>query len=1020
MRTPGDMPRPSSAPKTHTGLSRRRVVIIVVIALIVIGLISLRALATFYTDALWFSSVHLSSVWSTLLGVKLGLFFVFGAVFFVLMWANLFIADRLATWTKLIGPEDELVRRYQQTVEPHARWIRIVLSLLFALVAGLTALGQWQHWLLFSNGGSFDKVDPQFHENVGFFVFKLPFLSFLVGWLFTSLVVVFVMTAIAHYLDGGIRVQGQGPGPRVNPRVKAHLSLILALMALVKAFGYYIQRYSLDMSTSGYVEGAGYTDVHARLPALNLLILISLAAFVILVVNIWRRGWTLPVLAVGLWAFVALVIGAIYPAIIQRFKVAPAQDALEQPYIARNIAATRYAFGINHVRQVPFQGGSNLTASELEQHSSTLSDVRLWDPSLTTQTYQKLQSLRSYYEFTDLAVDRFKVNGQLVPAVVGVRQINASDLPDESWVNRHLQYTHGYGAIIAPANTATGDGDPVFDVGDLPPTSANGFPKITQPNVYFGVAGPGTNASFVVANTRQPELDYQLPDGANVESHYRGDGGVQLSSVFRRAAFALRFGDLNLLISDLITPQSRIMFVQDVQSRVSKAAPFLQLGTNPYPVILNGGIYWVVNAYTTSSHYPYSQTPNTTALAPGSYLPGNFNYVRNSVKVLVSAYTGQMTFYVTDPHDPIIQAYERAFPHMFTPASHMSTQLLDQLRYPEDLFTMQSQLYGRYHITNPEAFYNAGDAWTLSESPGNGSPSAALATTTPTNAQGLPIGPTQVQRMTPIYQVMTIPGESSPSFNILDAYVPVAQGSQIQTLSGFMVAGSDPSNYGQLTAFVTPSGDSIDGPALIDSRISATPSVSKVITLLGQNGSSVLLGNVMVLPIDNSIVYVRALYVQSSRNSLPEIKDVIVVHGSQAAIGATLPDALAGVFPGYAGITSNPTSSSSPGSIPASTSPKVQQLLAEASSAYQQAQADLKSGNLGGYQQEVNQVGTYLSQAQQAASAAPSSTTTTPSSKAPSDSSASGPPASASMTAAKTRSSKSPTTTTTVNPADQA
>ena len=400
----------------------------------------------------------------------------------------------------------------------------------------------------------------------------------------------------------------------------------------------------------------------------------------------------------------------------------------------------------------------------------------------------------------------------------------------------------------------------------------------------------------MVANTKQPEIDFQLTNGSNVETHYKGNGGVQLSNFFDQAMFAIRFSDINLIISNQITHDSRLMFDRGVQARVSKAAPFLSLDADPYPVLLNGHIDWVQDAYTTTDNYPYSQNVDTSALPQGSGLNQNLNYVRNSVKVLIDAFTGKMTFYVMTPNDPIIETYEKAFPEMFTPASKMSAALRAHLRYPEDIFTLQATAYGKYHITTAQSFYSAADAWTLSPSPGSGSPAQALATTLTTNAQGQQVSTGQLVRMAPIYQELRVPGQHAQTFNLLDAFVPVSGQSQIQTLSGFMIAGSDPGHYGQLQMFVTPRDQPVSGPALVAAQIDATPSVSKEITLLNTNGSSALLGNVLMIPVANSLLYIQPLYVESSRNAVPALQQVIAVYGQQVAIAQTLSGALSSVF----------------------------------------------------------------------------------------------------------------------------
>jgi len=971
VRAPQDLPR-----RPRRTLKRSRVWLIVAVVVLIALFLSLRTIVTFYTDYLWFGSVHFSSVWRRTLGVKLELFFVFAAVFFVAVWVNLAIVDRLAARELALGPEDELVRRYQRRIAPHAVLVRTLVALVIGAIAASSAVGQWQNYLLFRNAVSFGASDPQFHKNVGFFDFRIPFLSFLVSWTLISLIVITVITIVAHYLNGGIRVQ-QGL-PQVAPQVKVHVSVLLAGVALVKAAGYILAKYNLDLSQNGYVQGAGYTDVHARIPAYTLLEVISVVAAVILLVNIRGRGWALPVLALGLWAFVAVVVGAIYPAVVQAIRVNPAQNSLERTYIGRNIQATRAAYGLTTVAMAPFQASQTLTPTSLLANQATLGAVRLWDPELTSPTYQKLQAagIKSFYVFQTLAMDRYLVNGTETPTVVGVRQVNDANLPSAGWVNTHLQYTHGYGMIVSPANQQVNGGQPNFVIGNVPPSSNSGLPTITQPSVYYGLEPSGTSPSYVVADTGQPEIDYSLPSGVTAETHYAGDGGVQLSSFARRLAFSVRFSDFNLLISSYVTHRSRLLFHTDIQDAASQVAPFLSLDGDPYPALVDGHIDWIQDAYTTTANYPYSQDANTNALNPASGLPATFDYIRNSVKIVVNAYNGQMTFYAWDPNDPILRAWAKIYPDLFTSRSKMPAALVAHLRYPEDVFTIQSTMYGRYHIVVPSNFYSAGDSWNVSQNPGAGSPQAALATTFTTNAQGVQVSTGQIARMSPLYQVLEIPGAKTVSFNLINAYVPVSQGDQSQTLSAFMIAGSDPTNYGKITVFVIPRGQPVDGPALVDARISATPSVSQQISLLNQNGSSVLLGNVLMVPVGQSMLYFRPLYVQSSRNALPVLQKVIVVYsgqnGSQVAMENTLQEALQDVFntsipigTGSAGQGGGSSTSTSPSPNQA----QILQLIAQANQLYAQVQSDLKAGNLGQYQTDVSSLGTIVQQLQQLSSA---------------------------------------------------
>ena len=513
------VPRDLTADPSPRRRRRARWWLLGLVVVLIILLVSLRSLAGIYTDSLWFDSVNYHDVFSTLLLIKLGLFGVFGAIFFAVLWINLVVCDRIAGHDVVLAQDDELVRRYQQFVRPYAGRIYVAIAFVLALIGASGTIGQWNNWILFLHGGNFGVTDPQFHKDIGFYVFKLPFLTFIVDWTLAILIVTLAVVVVFHYLNGGI--QPQRGLPRVRPPVKAHVSVLLALIALDKAAGYVLQRWSLVNSQDGYVNGAGYTDVHARLPAETLLIWVSVFAAAILLFNIRRQGWTLPVLAIGIWAFVALVVGIIYPALLQ------ALQGHAGPELARGAVHPAEHHGHPRcVRVEPRHGalvpGQHLiSASQLESSASgTIGNIRQWDPdpSISLQSFQREQAFKSYYTFPSLGVDRYSVNGQLTPVLVGVREISARPLPSSSWVNTHLQYTHGIGAALAESNQTT-SGNPVYGVGQIPPSSSPGLPQIKQPNVYFGQNLTG----FVVANTKQLEVDYQKADGDNVESHYHGE-----------------------------------------------------------------------------------------------------------------------------------------------------------------------------------------------------------------------------------------------------------------------------------------------------------------------------------------------------------------------------------------------------------------------------------------------------------------------------------------------------------------
>ncbi|MDE3082917.1 MAG: UPF0182 family protein [Acidobacteriota bacterium] len=956
MRSPSDVtPRPR-----RIGRLSRRVVITSLLAILIIGFLSLRSVALLWTDQMWFSSVGLGSVFSTLFYVKVGLALTFGAIFFVLMWANLLLTDRFGARDLTFEPEDEVVRRFQNAVRPHAGRIYALISLVMGIIAGLNASGEWQKYLLFANRQSFHQTDALYHKDLGFYIFTLPFVSFVVTWLLVSLVVILIVTTGFHYLNGGIRAARTTP--RVAPRVKAHLSVIGAGIALMKAAGYVIAKWSLVNSTSAYVQGAGYTDVHARMPALTILFFLSLAATVILLVNVRLRGWSLPAVAVGLWAFVALVIGVLYPTILQALKVSPNQGTLEAPYIQRNIAATRAAFGLNNVIYHTFAGSTTISQPQINADKATLSNIRLWDPAnnIALATVTRRQSIRSYYSFASLAVDRYMINGKLTPVLIGARQLNPANLPSPSWVNNHLQYTHGIGAAVVAANQVdSATGNPVLVVANVPPVSSGGMPVLTQPDIYFGLNNPG----WVVANTKQPELDFQVTSGPNagqpVETHYSSTGGVRVGNLLRRVALALRLGDFNFLISNQITSNSRVMFVRDVRAMAQKAAPFLSFNSQVYPVIADGTIQYVLDGFTTTDQYPYSQNASNLTINEGG-LPYSFNYVRDSVKVVINAYTGAMTFYAADPNDPILKAYRSAFPAMFKPMSSMPAEILNHMRYPVDLFGVQAAELGRYHITSANAFYTASDRWEVSPTTGAGTPSQSLAQTAVTNSAGNVIS-SALSPMSPVFQVGSLPMANKQQLLESIAYVPAGNSATVQGLTAFLMATSDPADYGQLNVYETPRSTLVIGPVQADSQIQANTSVSSEITLLDQHGSGVLLGNNLMVPLDQSILYIRPLYVTSVSNPMPQLKRVIAVFNQDVAIAPTLSGALSQVL--GANISTSPGTGTTP---PSKTGQSAQYYLKQAASDYAAAQSALAAGNLGRYQAFVDAMNHQIQLAQNA------------------------------------------------------
>jgi uncharacterized membrane protein (UPF0182 family) len=939
MRPTTDQPRRRASPR------RRRLWLVGLAVALVVLLTSLRGIAGFYTDYLWFDALGLDSVWFGLLQARVGLVVAFGLAFFVLLLGNLLVAERLAPRQRPAGPEEEMVERYHELIGNRGGVVRVVVSAVLAMFVGVGVVGQWNNWILFRNGGDFGVTDAQFGRDVGFYVFQLPFLRFVTDWLFASVIFIALLVAAAHYLNGGIRVQT--PGQRVSAAVKAHLSVLFAVLALLRSFRYYLDRFELTLSSRGFVDGAGYTDVKAQLPATTLLILVSLLAAVLLLVNIRQRRWTLPLTAVGLWAFVAVVAGGLYPAFIQRFQVEPEESTREAEYIRRNIEATRQAMNLDDVEVKEFPYAEDLTASDLARNEETIRNIRLWDPEILERTYQRLQEVRTFYRFNDVDVDRYDVGGRQTQIVLSSRELNPDGLPADSWENRHLAYTHGFGAVLSPANAVTRDGQPDFITRDVPP---RGEIAIDQPRLYHGESLPG----YAIVNTDRREIDYPTEDGLETFS-FEGEAGVGVGSVLRRAAFALRFGDVNPLISNYLTKDSRILYLRDIEDRVHEVAPFLRYDADPYPVVQNGRILWIVDAYTTTNRYPYAQTVDTRRQKNDSGLRHDFNYARNSVKAVVDAYDGKVTLYVVED-EPIVRAYRKAFPDLFS--SDIPDELRAHFRYPEDLFRAQTDTWSRYHIEEPGPFYAQSDAWNVAQDPGTDS--GGTATTQAVDpVTGAPTGPARERRMDPYYLLMSLPEEDHEQFLMLQPYVPFSVDDSRRELSAFMVAKSDPGSYGQLEVFVMPRGEPVDGPAIVNARIQQEPDISQIITLLSRAGSRVLQGDLVLIPIENSLLYVRPLYVEAEGTRVPELKQVVVAYGDRVVMRDTLRQALQALF-GEAPDTQEEglDPNEAPTAPPDPSTPDLSQvadLLAAAQRAFDAAEQALRDGDLAGYQRHVTE-----------------------------------------------------------------
>lgn len=922
--------------------SRGRIIISAIIGVVLLLAFSAKSLSSFYVNVLWFDSVGHSDVYWAIMRSKfeLAAIFAFGCFAFVLV--NLLIADKVAPLTLPNTPEDQTVMRIREATAKSRGKLRIAIALVIGLMLGVPASGEWQNWLMFRNRQAFAVGDPLFKANVGFYVFRLPFAQFVVAWTFGMLVLATIVVTAFHFINGSIRPQDRVQ--RVTPQAKVHLSVLLAGAALLRAANYWLSKYDLTSSERGVVRGALYTDVKAQLPALNLMILVSLAVTALLLWNIRQRGWRLPVMAVGLWVVVALVAGTVYPAVIQRFVVQPNVSTREIPYIQSNIEATKAAMGIDKVERVSSTFGE-VTADEVTANDAALRDVRQLDPVQMKDRFALDQGLSSFYGVTDLDVDRYSIDGRVQQVLVASRELNAAGIPNRTWLARHLLYTHGCGVIAAPASVATDDGRPSYV--DL---------KVTKPQIYFGDRLDG----YAVVNTSQKEQ--ACP---NTESKaYAGTGGVRFNSLIRKLALAINFGEFNLFGSNLITNDSQILLQRDVRSRVAKIAPFLHLDSDPYPVVVDGGVQWVIDAFTTTNRYPYAETANISQLSASSGLNHSFNYVRNSVKAVVDAYSGKVTLYLMDTKDPIARMWKAAFPKLFTSKKEVPAALSAHFRYPEDLFRVQTNLFGRYQFDDATLFFNRDAAWSVAQAPAS-EPEASTSGTS-SSASGVTTGAGAVDsinatdslgtRFSPYYSIFHAPGAQSAvgEFSMIRPFVPFSSDDSRKELRSMMVVSSDPKTYGKLTVFdvQTPLPP---GPATVAAEFESEPAISQTITPLDQRGSRVKYGDLQLVPVGRGLIYLRPMFVLPDSADAKQIfvRKVLASYNGKSVIGNSLTDVIAQLFPGFStnlgdrvgGSTGGPTTTTIPGSptttVPSGSGLTAKQMLQQADRLFAEADAAL-------------------------------------------------------------------------------
>ncbi|MFP5330957.1 MAG: UPF0182 family protein [Acidimicrobiia bacterium] len=931
--------------ESYANTPRRRGMTLIAVSIAVVYLF-LTGLSTVWTDYLWFESVGFEMVWQTNLVASLALAAFGAVVVFGVIWFNLWLTDRISPRMELLdlGEDEELVERFRDWVEPRLRLVRLGVSAAFALLLGVGLAAWREELLLFLNPVAFGQSDPQFGADLGFYLFRLPFWELLTSWIFNLLVLTLILSATVHYLNGGIRLR-QNVRISMRPSVKAHLSALAAALAAVRAVGYWIDSRELLYSGTSSFFGAGYTDINARLPALQLLAIVSLVAAVLFLWNIRRPDWTLAVVSVGAWAFVSVAAGLIYPAIVQRFTVQPNELARESEFIALNVAATRSAFGLHEVEVRPFQADRTLTRDDIELNRLTIDNLRLWDPGVITRTYQNLQEIRAYYRVDSVDTDRYVINGQPTQVLVSARELDESSesIPTD-WQNQILSYTHGFGVVLSPANTVESDGQPQLLVKDIPPVSEVPELELDQSRIYFGESYNPDKPVIVRTGDFPQEVD--LPVGqVNNFNEYDGAAGIEIGGFLHRLAYALRYRDLNILISSQLRDDSRIIPHRNIADMVERVAPFLRADADPYPVFRDGRVVWLIDLYTISDKYPYSQpvsTNDTLRLAQDSGLPRQgFNYIRNSVKAAIDAFDGTITFYVVDPTDPVVAAWQQVYPDLFTTEAPPET-LVEHFRYPQDLFKIQSEKYLDYHVTETGDFFRRSDSWSIPRDPSTiDRDGGSLLWGDAITADGRV---TLLDRFLPNYLLVSLPGEDDLSYVIMQPFTPQNK----LNMASFLVGDSTPGRYGRLIDFRLPTGTLVEGTGQVGDRINQDAEIAQQLTLWDQEGSNVLFGDMLVVPVEESILYVMPIYLAAENGGgLPEFRRVITVFGDRIRWDDTLDGALAQIFGEASEAPSDPDDPNLPETPSGET---LDELLAAASDRFAEARAALRSGDLAEYQ----------------------------------------------------------------------
>ncbi|WP_177232110.1 UPF0182 family protein [Agromyces sp. CF514] len=953
-------PRVTAAQPQEPRISRRRAPIALTIGVLAVLVIAFFVFTGLYADVLWYDQLGFLEVLTTQWVARSVLFVIGFLAMAVPVWASIQIAYRTRpVYAKFNSQLD----RYQEVFEPLRRLAMYGVPVVLGIFAGVSTSSRWDLTLTWLNRTPFGQTDPQFGFDVGFYVFELPFYRSIIGFASAVVLLSLLLVAATNYLYGAIRVSGREVVISKSARVQ--IAITAGLYLLLQGVSIWFDQYATVTETGSLITGASYTDVHAVIPGRQILAVAAVGVAILFMVTAIIGRWRLPLVGVALLVVSSLLIGSLYPWVVQRFQVDPSPRTLEAEYIQRNIDLTRDAYGVSDIEEIPFEAQTTAEPGALRADAETTANIRLMDPLVISPAFQQLEQFRQYYQFPDaLDVDRYEIDGKTQDTVVAVRDLRVSGLGDaETWYNSHIVYTHGYGLVAAAGNQRSAGGQPVFVQSGIPSTGALGE---FEPRVYFGETSPDYSIVGSPEGTKPVELDYPAggENDEQTQTTFDGDGGPKLDNVFTKLVYALKFQSEQIFLSDAVNTSSQILYDRDPIERVRKVAPYLTTDSDAYPSVVDGRVVWIVDAYTLTDQYPYSNKVSMSeAIADSESLPQTLpfdevNYIRNSVKATVDAYDGSVTLYAWDDEDPILKTWQKVFPSTIKPMSEMSGDLMTHVRYPADLFKMQRAVLGRYHVTDAGAFYSREDAWTTPKEP-----------TEPANTTLL---------QPPYYLTMQMPGQDTPSYSLYSTFIPEASGDQSRNvLRGYLAVDADAGNtdgkraggYGKLRLLTLPEDDNVPGPGQVQATFNSDPTVSQSLNLLKQGQSDVINGNLLTVPVGGGLLYVQPVFVKSTGNtSYPLLQKVLVAFGDDIAFQDTLDLALDVLFggdsgadagdnavdPGNTGETPTEGDGSGDGSTDGSTggsgeSAEMQQLLRDASGFLKAKQAALADGDWAAY-----------------------------------------------------------------------